>query len=62
MTIEEMRQGMREGRELIQEEWAAKDEIEAADKLIEEGLAVATQWAWRDKFQCEMRKVWRVSK
>lgn len=57
MTKEEMKLGLVAGRTLIQEEWAARDEIEAVDELIFEGIATATPWTYSGNFQCEFRKV-----
>ncbi|MGX9392524.1 hypothetical protein ACWX0K_20545 [Nitrobacteraceae bacterium UC4446_H13] len=57
MTKEQMREGFRLGRSLIQEEWANPDEIKWIDELLVEGAATATDWNYRDNFQCSMRRV-----
>jgi len=57
MTKEEMRDGFSRGRTLIQEEWAHPSEIKWADELIAEGAATATDWQYKDGFQCVMRRV-----
>lgn len=57
MTKEEIKLGLSAGRRLIQEEWSSAEEIRAVDELVAEGLAIATPWAYRDGFQCEMRSV-----
>lgn len=51
--------GLAQGRTLIQEEWADPQEVKWVDELIEEGLAEATDWKYKDNFQCEMRRVKR---
>ena len=61
MTKEEMEIGLKQGRTLIQEEWSSRDEIAAVDALVAEGKATATEWQYRDNFQCEMRRVSGVS-
>lgn len=57
MTKEEMERGIAQGRTLIQEEWANPQEIEWVDELIADGKATATPWAYKDEFQCKMRKI-----
>ena len=57
MTKDEMRAGLLRGSILVQEEWAAPEEIRAVGELISEGVTQATKWEWKDNFQCEMRKV-----
>lgn len=57
MTKAEMKEGLLRGRTLMQEEWSQPDEIQAVDELIEEGIAQATAWEYKDNFQCEMRRV-----
>jgi hypothetical protein len=61
MTIDEMREGLKAGRTLTQEEWAHPQEIEWVETLIAEGTAQATPWEYRDGFQCERRKVSRAT-
>lgn len=55
MTKDEMEKGLAAGRRLTQEEWADPTEIRAVDELIAEGKASATDWEYRDGFQCERR-------
>lgn len=57
MTKEEMIEGLKIGRTLIQEEWSSPDEIRAVDELIAEGKCVSTPWEYMDNFQCERRRV-----
>jgi len=56
MSKEEMRNGLSQGRTLIQEEWADVEEILFVDELIAEGMATATSWEWKDEFQCKRRR------
>jgi hypothetical protein len=37
---------------LVQEEWAAASEILAVEELIAEGKVWATDWVYKDGFQC----------
>lgn len=60
MTKDEMRQGLMQGRRLVQEEWSKPEEIQAVDELIAEGAAQATPWEYRDGFQCNRRIVTRA--
>jgi hypothetical protein len=62
MTKDEMIAGFALGRSLIQEEWANSQEIQWVDELIAEGRATATAWAYKDNFQCSMRRVTGVRK
>lgn len=55
MTKDEMITGLQAGRTLIQEEWAAHEEVQCVDELVDEGVATATAWEWRDNFQCRRR-------
>jgi hypothetical protein len=57
ITKEAMAAGLAAGRTLTQEEWAHPSEKQWADELIAEGKATATQWRYKDNFQCEMRKI-----
>jgi hypothetical protein len=57
MTKEEMELGLSQGRILIQEEWASKQEIIYVDELVSEGKAIVTPWRYRNNFQCKMRYV-----
>lgn len=57
MTKEEMRAGLKQGRRLIQEEWASGQEIAWVDELVAEGIADATPWEYHGNFQCERRVV-----
>lgn len=57
ITRDEIKAGLLNGRTLIQEEWADHSEIEAVDQLVNEGIAQATPWEYRDNFQCERRKI-----
>ena len=61
MTKDEMATGFARGRTLTQEEWAHPKEIEWVDELIADGKATATNWQYRDNFQCEMRKITGVA-
>ena len=54
---EEMADGLRAGRTLIQEEWANPQEIAWVDELIAEGKAHASPWEYKDNFQCERRSI-----
>lgn len=60
MTKEVMRDGLAQGRKLVQEEWAHPSEIKWVDELIAEGAAQAPPWEYKDGFQCERRLVSRV--
>lgn len=62
MTKAEMIQGFAKGRELTQEEWAHPQEKQWVDECISEGLATATDWQYRDNFQCERRLITGVRK
>jgi hypothetical protein len=53
MTKEEMRIGLEQGRQLTQEEWAAKSEIAAVEELRSEGIVIVTPWKYKDNFQCQ---------
>jgi hypothetical protein len=57
MTLEEMREGFSRGSTLTQEEWAHPSEIKWVNDLIAEGAATATDWQYKDNFQCAMRRV-----
>ena len=57
MNKEEIRAGLLQGRTLTQEDWSPPETIKAVDELVEEGVAIATPWAYRDNFQCEVRFV-----
>jgi hypothetical protein len=57
MTKEQMQKGFDLGRSCIQEEWANPQEIKWADELIAVGIATATEWQYKDNFQCSMRKI-----
>lgn len=57
MSREEMINGLKAGRTAIQEEWSNPKEIKMVDDLVSEGIAHATDWKYRDNFQCEMRRV-----
>lgn len=62
MTKDQMRAGLAQGRVLTQEEWADPAEKQAVDELIAEGVATATDWRYKDGFQCEMRRIVGVRK
>lgn len=62
MTKDEMRDGLRNGKRLTQEEWSTPAEIRAVDELVAEGIAQATPWEYSDTFQCERRFVTGISK
>lgn len=62
MTKAEMKDGLLRGGLLIQEEWADRKEIEAIDQLVAEGIVYATEWTYRDNFQCKRRMVSKLSK
>lgn len=65
MTKDQIKEGLLQGRTLIQEEWTDRSEIRAVDELIKEGVAQATEWEYKDNFQCSMRRVkkaWRKVK
>lgn len=50
--------GLAQGRTLIQEEWADREEIRIVDELIEEGKAISFDgWHYEDNFQCSMRRI-----
>lgn len=57
MTKEEMREGLIQGRRLIQEEWSTADEITAVNELAAEGVCTVSPWEYKDGFQCERRVV-----
>jgi hypothetical protein len=58
MTPQEMKAGRWAGRTLIQEEWAAPEEIDALNALIRAGEAEVIQdWAYSPNYQCRFRKV-----
>lgn len=57
MTKDEILEGLRAGRTLIQEEWSTYAEIEAVNQLVLEGYASATRWEWKSSFQCERRVI-----
>lgn len=57
MTRDEIERGLAAGRRLIQEEWAHPQEIAWVDELVAEGKATATEWEYRDGFQCERRVI-----
>jgi hypothetical protein len=61
MNKAEMKTGLLAGRRLRQEEWSERDEIEALDELVAEGVATATPWTYRDGFQCKVRDVTRTA-
>lgn len=60
MTKQEILIGLKQGRTLIQEEWADPSEIASVDELVAEGLAQATLWKWGDALQCDFRTVTAV--
>ena len=60
MSYEQLRDGLSQGRTLIQEEWANPSEIADTDKLIKEGYATADAWRYKDNYQCEMRKIYGI--
>lgn len=60
MTKAEIAEGLAKGRTLIQEEWSTREEIQAVDDLVADGVAVSTPWQWHDNFQCERRKIRRA--
>lgn len=62
MTKDEMRDGFKQGRTLIQEEWAHPSEKQWMDELITEGAATATPWEYKDNFQCERRRITGVQR
>ncbi len=62
MSKEEMRAGLAQGRNLIQEEWSTAEEIKAVDELVTEGVCTVTEWAYKDNFQCSMRRVMGIKK
>lgn len=57
MTKDEIRQGLAQGRRLIQEEWAHPLEKQWVDELVAEGIAAATPFTYVENFQCERRIV-----
>lgn len=57
MNKADIKQGLLEGRKLIQEEWSDPDTIRIVDELVAEGVAQATPWTYRSSFQCEMREI-----
>lgn len=57
MSKEQMAAGFLQGRTLTQEEWAHPSERQWIDELIAEGKANATPWAYKDAFQCNMRRI-----
>ena len=60
MPKAEMEKGLAEGFSLIQEEYCNPAEIRFVDELICEGKATATDWKYKDNFQCEMRHVYGI--
>ena len=61
MRESDIRDGLAAGRRLCQEEWASGEEIAIVDRLVAQGFAFATPWAYHDNFQCERRYVWRAA-
>ena len=57
MPKDEIAKGLAAGRRLVQEEWCNPQEIAFVDELVAEGKAEASEWQYRDNFQCEMRHV-----
>jgi len=58
MTKDEMRKGFKQGRTLIQEEWADQEEIKAVNELLAEGVCfVDDDWEYLEGFQCERRVI-----
>lgn len=50
--------GFRQGRTLIQEEWAHPKDIIWANELISEGKAiVAVPWTYHEEIQCYQREI-----
>ena len=63
MTEQEMRKGFAYGGVLVQEEWSTAAEIEAVDKLLQEGVCILKyDWEYKDNFQCKRRLVVGVPK
>lgn len=57
MSKDEILEGLRAHRTLIQEEWATYAEIQAVNELVLEGYAKATRWEWKASHQCECRTI-----
>lgn len=57
MNKQQMLNGFAKGRKLTQEEWTHPQEKIWVDECIKEGKATATDWKYKDNFQCEVRYI-----